>query len=75
MIIKIKSNPLRIHFSFFGKFAVSRDNVSEKSFSKNSLGACFIKYMVFLSAEERMKNLEAKMPHIKTYMSQNPEKP
>ena len=70
MIIKIK---FENSFLFFGKFAVSRDNVSEGSFSKNSLCACFIKYMVFLSAVARLKNLEAKIPHIKKYMSQNPK--
>ena len=33
----------KVFFFFFGKLADSRDNVSEGSFSKNSLGACFIK--------------------------------
>ena len=70
-----KVKPFENSFSFFGKFADSRDNVSEESFSKNSLGACFIKYMISLSAVARLKNLEAKIPHIKKYMSQNPEKP
>ena len=31
--------------------------------------------MISLSAVARLKNLEAKVPHIKKYMSQNPEKP
>ena len=71
-----KVNPFENSFFIFGKFlADSRDNVSEESFSKNSLGACFIKYMISLSAVARLKNLEPKMPHIKKYMSQNPEKP
>ena len=70
-----KVNLFENSFFIFGKFADSRDNVSEESFSKNSLGACFIKYMISLSAVARLKNLEPKMPHIKKYMSQNPEKP
>ena len=70
-----KVNPFENSFFFFGKFADSRDNVSEESFSKNSLGACFIKYMISLSAVLRLKNLDAKIPHIKKYMSQNLEKP
>ena len=70
-----KVKPFENSFLFFEKFADSRDNVSEESFSKNSLGACFIKYMISLSAVARLKNLEPKMPHIKKYMSQNPEKP
>ena len=70
-----KVKPFENSFLFFGNFAVSRDNVSERSFSKNSLCACFIKYMVFLSAVARLKNLEVKIPHIKKYMSQNPKKP
>ena len=60
---------------FLSKFVDSRDNVSEKSFSKNSLGACFINYKISVSAVAKSKNLEAKIPHIKTYLSQNPEKP
>ena len=78
MIIKIKSNPVKIHLkesSFFGKFADWRDNISEVGFSKNSLGACFSKYVISLSAVARLRNLEVKIPHIKKYMSQNPEKP
>ena len=70
-----KVKPFENSFLFFGKFGGSRDNVSGESFSKNSLGACFIKYMISLSAVARLKNLEPKMPHIKKYMSQNPEKP
>ena len=70
-----KVKPFENSFLFFGKFAGSRHNVTEESFSKNSLGACFIKYMISLSAVARLKNLEAKMPRIKKYMSQNPEKP
>ena len=46
------------------KFADSRDNGLEECFSKNALGACFIKYMIFLSAVARLKNLDAKIPHI-----------
>ena len=69
-----KVKPFENSFLFFGKFGGSRDNVSEESFSKNSLGACFIKYMISLSAVARLKNLEAKIPHIKKYMSQKPEK-
>ena len=69
-----KVKPYENSFLFFGKFADSRDNVSEESFSKNSLGACFMKYMISLSAVARLKNLEAKIPHIKKYMSQKPEK-
>ena len=38
-----KVKPFENLFLFFGKLADSRDNVSEGSFSKNSLGACFIK--------------------------------
>ena len=72
---KDKVKPFENSFSFFGKFADSRDNVSEESFSKNSFGACFIKYMISLSAVLRLKNLDAKIPHIKKYMSQNLEKP
>ena len=64
-----KVKPFENSFLFFG------NNVSEGSFSKNSLCACFIKYLVFLSAVARLKNLEAKIPHIKKYMSQNPKKP
>ena len=70
-----KVKPFKNSFLFFDKFAGSKHNVSEESFSKNSLGACFIKYMISLSAVGRLKNLEAKMPHIKKYRSQNPEKP
>ena len=70
-----KVNLFENSFFIFGKFADSRDNVSEESFSKNSLGACFIKYMISLSAVLRLKNLDAKIPHIKKYMSQNLEKP
>ena len=68
-------NSFENSFLFFGKFVGSRNNASEESFSKNSLGACFIKYMISLSARARLKNLEAKMPHVKKYVSQNPEKP
>ena len=70
-----KVKPFENSYLVFCKFADSRDNVSQESFSKNSLGACFIKYMISLSAVARLKNLEPKMPHIKKYMSQNPEKP
>ena len=70
-----KVKPYENSFLFFGKFADSRDNVSEESFSKNSLRACFIKYMISLSAVARLKNLEAKIPHIKKYICQNPKKP
>ena len=35
-------------------------------FLKNSLGACFIKYM---SAIARLKNVDAKIHHIKKYMN------
>ena len=72
---KNKVKPFENSFLYFGKFADSRDNVSEESFSKNNLGICFIKYMISLSAVARLKNLEAKIPYIKKYMSQNPEKP
>ena len=70
-----KVKPFENSFLFFEKFADSRDNVSEESFAKNSLGVSFIKYMISLSAVARLKNLETKIPHIKKYMSQNPEKP
>ena len=70
-----KFKPFENSFLFFGKFGGSRDNVSGESFTKNSLGSCFIKYMISLSAVARLRNLEAKIPHIKKYMSQNPEKP
>ena len=70
-----KVKPFENSFLFFEKFADSRDNVWQESFSNNSLGVCFIKYMISLSAVARLKNLEAKIPHIKKYMSQNPEKP
>ena len=70
-----KVKPFENSYLVFCKFADSRDNVSQESFSKNSLGACFIKYMISLSAVLRLKNLDAKIPHIKKYMSQNLEKP
>ena len=37
-----KVKPFEKSFLFFGKFSVSRDNVSEERFSKNSLGTCFL---------------------------------
>ena len=64
-----KVKPFENSFLYFGKFADSRDNVSEESFSKNNLGVCFIKYMISLSAVGRLKNLEAKIPYIKKYES------
>ena len=51
------------------------ENISEEGFSWNSLSACFSWYMISLSAGERLKNLEAKIPHSKTCKSQNTEKP
>ena len=64
-----KVKPFENSYLVFCKFADSRDNVSQESFSKNSLGACFIKYMISRSAVAWLKNLDAKMPHIKKYMS------
>ena len=64
-----KVNPFENSFFIFGKFlADSRDSVSEESFSKNSLGACFLKHMISLGAVAKLKNLEAKISHIKKYL-------
>ena len=76
-IIKIKSNPWKIHVKkfFFSKFADWRGKISEERFSWNSLGACFRKYAISLKVVARLKNLEVKIPYVKKYMTQNPEKP
>ena len=76
-IIKIKSNPwkIRVKKFFFSKFADWRGKISEERFSWNSLGACFRKYAISLKVVARLKNLEVKIPYVKKYMTQNPEKP
>ena len=65
MIIKIKSNPFRIQFYFLVNLQ-TRDTMFKRK--------VFVKYMISLRAVARWQNLEAEMPHIKKYMSQNPEK-
>ena len=50
-----KFKPFENSCLFFGKFAYSIDNVSEKRFSKNSLGACSVKCMISLSAAACLK--------------------
>ena len=76
-IIKIKSNPweIRVKKFFFSKFADWRGKISEERFSWNSLGACFRQYAISLKVVARLKNLEVKIPYVKKYMTQNPEKP
>ena len=65
-----KVKPFENSYLVFCKFADSRYNVSQESFSKNSLGAL---NMISRSAVAWLKNLDSKMPHIKKiYESEKP---